>query len=291
MIALERAGISVKNYYASEIKKHAIKVSKHNYPSIKHIGDVTKVSYCDGVLATEFGDIEVGKIDLLIGGSPCQNFSSSRAMSTAGVGDYGLEGEKSKLFYEFLRIKDEVKPRNFMLENVKMRENSKEQLDSYLGVSGMYINSELVSFARRPRYYWTDIEGVSVPKDRCISFQDYKESGDLSKYKLKATPSRIRMWSNGESGNNTRSCANVTNSEKIYCLTTKQDRCPNSGLVEYEDFARYLTQGELEAAQTVPNGYTDCLSYNQACDVLGDGWTVDVIAHIFSYLKEKHATT
>ena len=81
-------------------------------------------------------------------------------------------------------------------------------------------------------------------------------------------------------GGNSSSCANVTNSEKVYCLTTKQDRAPNSGLVEYEDFCRFLTRKELEMAQTVPVGYTDCLSYNQAQAVLGNGWTVDVICHI-----------
>ena len=94
------------------------------------------------------------------------------------------------------------------------------------------------------------------------------------------------MWSGGEGGNSIGSCANVTYSDKVYCLTTKQDRCPNSGLVEYEDFCRFLTQTELEQAQTVPVGYTSCLSYNKACAVLGNGWTVDVIAHILTGLKD-----
>lgn len=94
------------------------------------------------------------------------------------------------------------------------------------------------------------------------------------------------MWGDGNGNNGTQSCANVTHADKVYCLTTKQDRCPNSGLVEYEDFCRFLTRGELEAAQTVPTGYTNCLSYNQACAVLGNGWTTDVIAHIFKDLKE-----
>ena len=89
------------------------------------------------------------------------------------------------------------------------------------------------------------------------------------------------MWNNGNGTNNFKTgCANVSNSEKIFCLTRFQDRCPNSGLIEFDDFCRYLTQRELELAQTVPVGYTNCLSYNQAQDVLGDGWTVDVIVHI-----------
>lgn len=97
---------------------------------------------------------------------------------------------------------------------------------------------------------------------------------------LNKTPSRIRMWNNGNGRNNRSGCANVTNSEKIYCITRKQDRCPNAGLVAYKDFCRYLTRKELEQGQTVPVGYTNCVSYNQAQDLLGDGWTVDVITHI-----------
>lgn len=107
----------------------------------------------------------------------------------------------------------------------------------------------------------------------------------MSFYKVNRTPSREKMWSGGKGGNGLGSCANVTHSDKIYCLTTKQDRSPNSGLIEYEDFCRYLTRGELEQAQTLPIGYTKAISYNQAQAVLGNGWTVDVIAHIFKGLK------
>ena len=286
-IALNRAGIKYDNYFASEIDKNAIKVTKTNYPNTIHIGDVTKVSYKDGILETETGCYKVG-IDLVIGGSPCQSFSIA---STNGKKDYkppGLEG-KSRLFYEYLRILKEVEDCNsevkWLLENVKMSENSKLQLDTYLGVCGVYINSNLVSFQNRSRYYWSNIP-FSVPSDKGIDFQNHKEEGDLSMYKLNPTPSRIKMWSNGVGRNNSAGCANVTHARKIYCLTTKQDRAPNSGLVEYEDFCRYLTRQELEQAQTVPIGYTDCLSYGQMQSVLGNGWTVDVIAHIFKGLKE-----
>lgn len=283
-IALDRLGIKPTNYFASEIDKNAIKCSKANWEDITHIGDVTKVSYKEGVLYTESGEYEV-EIDLLIGGSPCQDFSSARAMGTNGVVPQGLKGDKSGLFYEYLRILNEIKTHNpdvvWLLENVKMKKSNKEALDSYLGVEGKHINSSLLSFQKRSRYYWTSFE-FSIPEDKGVSFQDYKEVGELSKYKLNPTASRIRMWSGGNGGNSAGSCANVTYSDKVYCLTTKQDRCPNSGLVEYEDFCRYLTQTELELAQTVPVGYTSCLSYNQACAVLGNGWTVDVIVHILS---------
>lgn len=287
-IALQKANIKVDTYYASEVDKHAIKVSKANWQDIIHIGDVTKVSFKGGVLYTELGEHSVGMIDLVIGGSPCQDFSSARAYGSNGEHPKGLDGTKSGLFYHYLRILNEVRNENpkvkWLLENVKMKKESKEDLDKFLGVEGVYINSSLVSFQKRARYYWSNIR-FDIPEDRGISFQDVKESGDLSKYKLNRTPSRERMWNKGLGGNGMGSCANVTHSDKVYCLTTKQDRCPNSGLVEYEDFCRFLTQKELELAQTIPIGYTNCLSYNQACAVLGNGWTADVITHIFEGLK------
>ena len=272
-IALNRIGIKNYKYYASEIKNHAIKCTQHNYPNTIQNGDVTKVRYKDGVLYTENGDFKVGKIDLLLGGSPCQDFSILKANGE------GLEGEKSKLFYEYLRILKEVNPKFFLLENVKMKNESKKQLDRYLETEGKLINSNLVSYQNRPRFYWSNIN-FDIPKDKNINFQDYKETENLDKYMLNKTPSRIRMWSNGIGRKGNGSCANVTDSEKVYCITRKQDRCPNSGLIAYKDFCRYLTRKELEQGQTVPVGYTNCVSYNQAQDLLGDGWTVDVIAHI-----------
>lgn len=290
-IALDRVGITPTKYFASEVDKNAIKVSKANWSDIIHIGDVCKVSYKNGVLYTENGNHFVGMIDLLIGGSPCQDFSSLRAMGNHGTESSGLEGIKSRLFYEYLRIKKEIEAENvelkWLLENVKMKGESKKQLDDYLHTEGKLINSSLVSFQRRARYYWTNIVYEEIV-DKNISFQDCKQMLGLAEYKLNRTKSREKMWSNGV-GSNSMSCANVTNADKIYCLTTKQDRCPNSGLVEYEDFCRYLTRYELEAAQTVPIGYTDCLSYNQACAVLGNGWTVDVIAHFFAAMQKELA--
>ena len=284
-VALNRAGIKIDNYYASEIKKHAIRVTQKHFPNTIQIGDVTKVKYKDGILYTENGEFKVGKINLLIGGSPCQNFSMARACMYEID---GLKGDKSKLFYEYLRILKEINPDYFLLENVKMKKESYEELNSYLGVKGISINSELVSFQKRPRIYWSNIPNITIPEDKHINFQDYKDTDHdyCNQFKVKRTPSREKMWNNGQGRNSTlKSCANVTNSDKVYCLTRKQDRCPNSGLIEFDDFCRYLTRREIELAQTLPIGYTDGLSYNQMQDVCGDGWTVDVIAHIFSFLK------
>lgn len=269
-IALERAGIKVNNYYASEIKKSAIKVTQSNYPNTIQLGDVTKLNASS-----------LPKVDLLIGGSPCQDFSPLK------VNGRGLQGDKSKLFYEYLRIKQELNPKYFLLENVKMKKQSEEDLDNYLGVKGLHINSRLVSYQNRPRIYWTNIPKASIPLDKGINFQNYKETNTevCKQYVLNKTPSRERMWSNGQGRNNTGGCANVTYSDKVYCLTRKQDRAPNSGLVAFGDWCRYLTREELEQAQTVPLGYTSTVSINQAQDLLGDGWTVDVIAHLFKGLN------
>ena len=284
-LALERAGIKVDQYYASEIKKHAIQLTQKHYPNTIQLGDVTKVSYKDGVLYTENVEFNVGHIDLLIGGSPCQNFSAARAYMYEID---GLEGDKSKLFYEYLRILHEVNPDYFLLENVKMKKESYEQLNKYLGVEGIPINSELVSFQKRPRIYWTNIPNVTIPEDKHINFQDYKDTDYeyCKQFKVKRTPSREKMWNDGNGrGLALGGCSNVTNSEKVYCVTRKQDRCPNSGLIEFDDFCRFLTRREIELAQTLPIGYTDGLTYNQMQDLCGDGWTVDVIAHILKGLK------
>lgn len=278
MYCFNQLGIRPR-YYASEIDKNAIKVSKDNHSGIVRLGDVTKLSYRDGFLISEFERRYVGKIDFVIGGSPCQSFSQA---ATISGNQNDLHG-KSKLFYEYLRILREVKEFNpgvyFLLENVKMKTESKLQLDAYLGVEGKYLNSELVSYQKRPRYYWTNWDW-DLPEDMNINFQNYKEGGDLSRYKVNKTPSREKMWASGEGKGGIVSCANITNSKKVYCLTLKQDRSPNSGLIEYEDFCRYLTRSELEQAQNLPVGYTKSVSYNQAQAVLGNGWTANAIIHI-----------
>lgn len=288
-LALKRAGIKVKKYYASEIKKIAIKVTMEHFPDTVQIGDIEKVRYNRETkeLITENGVYQTEGIDLVIGGSPCRNFSIARvSMGTKEI--EGLKGDKSKLFYEYLRILREVQPKYFLLENVKMKKASENELNQYMGVNGLHINSELVTFAKRPRIYWTNIQGVKAPEDKKINFQDFKDTDPeyCKDFKVKRTPSRERMWNSGKGRETESNCENITNAEKIGCITRKQDRCPNSGLIEFKDFCRYLTRREIELAQTLPIGYTDSLTYNQMQDVCGDGWTVDVITHILRYAKE-----
>ena len=305
-IAFERLGITfdgVKNkYIASEIKKIAIKTTQLHYPNTIQVGDVCRLHYdtntnalykdCDFIDNKYYLGEKVidGKPDIIIGGSPCQNFSTLRVTSGNGNIIDGLKGDKSVLFYEYLRLLKEIKPKYFLLENIRMRKDSKEELDNYLGVNGIMIDSKLVSYQTRARYYWTNIPNITPPKNKHISYQDYIDT-DVHRCDEaipNKTPSRIRMWSNGESPINTMTkCANLINADKVGCISRKQDRCPNSGMMPYKDWCRFLTRREQEQAQTLPIGYCDHLSYNQACDVIGDGWTVDVIKHILSFIPKE----
>lgn len=276
-IALDRAGIKVDKYFASEIDKNAIKCSTNNWNDIIHIGDIRNVFYIDGVLRTENGNYEIPHIDLLLSGTPCQSFSLANVYSRNG-----LDG-KSGIFLEALRILQEVNPTYFLFENVRMGKEYKSRLDEFLGVNGVEINSKLVSYQNRPRIYWTNFP-ITIPEDMNISFQDYIER-NTNVGKLNKSKYYLKMWADGK-GNNSISggCLNVTHADKIMCITTEQRRCPNAGLVECEDFCRILTQRELELAQTLPVGYTNGFSYNQAQKLIGNGWTINVIVHLLKHL-------
>lgn len=269
-IALDRLNIDCE-YYSSEIDKNAIKVSEHNYPDIVRLGDVTK--WRDWDIDWNF--------DLILAGSPCQGFSK--------IGkELAFNDSRSVLFFTFINILNHIMTVNpnikFLLENVKMKKENLEIINDYTGVDGVFINSELVSAQKRPRWYWYNWD-ANEPKDKEISFQDIKDSDPirLAESKVNNTPSRVKMWADGKgTGGKIGGCYNITDANKAYCLTLKQDRQPNSGLIEYDGFCRYLTRRELERLQTVPDGYTDILSYNQCQKVLGNGWTVDVIAHLLN---------
>jgi len=266
-IALERAGIKVDNYFASEIKKYAIQATMDNYPNTQRLGDVHN-----------YKEWDLPKIDLLIGGSPCQDFS---LLKTNGK---GIHGEKSSLFFKFVESLHTFKPKYFLLENVRMKKDQQDIISAILGIEPIAINSNLVTFQNRHRLYWTNIPRATQPENENVSFQDYKETDYkiCKQYKVKRTPSRETMWGEGTNGK----CPNITYRDKVNCLTVKQDRWSSAGLVEFEDFCRYLTVKECELAQGVPVGYTSNLSRSQSYNVLGDGWTVDVIAHIFKGLKQ-----
>lgn len=180
-VALERCGVPVGSYFSSEIDKSAKKIAEKNHQDIISIGDVTKVSYENGVLHTENGDFETG-IDLVMAGSPCQGFS------IAGK-KLNFEDPRSKLFFEFVRLIKEINPKYFFLENVKMKKEWSDIISDNLGVQPISINSNLLSAQNRKRMYWTNIPNASIPDDKEIFLKDivheFNDDGvDLEPYKV-----------------------------------------------------------------------------------------------------------
>ena len=345
-VALERAGIPVETYYASEIDKYAIQVAQKNYPDTIQIGDVCNVDFSE----------YIGKVDLIIGGSPCQGFSFAGKQ-------LNFNDPRSKLFFEFVRAIKTIKPKYFLLENVKMKKEYQDIISDLLGVQPIEINSALVSAQNRKRLYWTNIPNISQPTDKGILLKDivheyadvdrekslcidanYYKGGNLKNYYEKhrrqlvfetlnkyivpfdktlqilekevekgkvgffrkdsqanrvyfihdkavclcgdagggaakmgqylfgcITPDRVEKRQNGQRFNN---------GTKFYTLTA-QDK---HGIL-VEGYIRKLTPIECERLQTLPDNYTAGVSDSQRHKMLGNGWTVDVIAHIFNGLK------
>ena len=255
-IALERAGLPVKAYYASEVDKHAIKVSKANWNDVIQIGDVTKVVYKDGVLHTENGDFNVGEIDLVIGGSPCQGFSFSG-------NQLNFNDERSVLFFEYLRLLDSTKPKYFLLENVSMKQEYQDIISRYLGVSPITINSSLVSAQNRKRLYWTNIPNIVQPLDKQITLES-----------ICGTNNGVWVYPRGFNKGGIQNYKG-----KSPCITTSSWQ-HNFMLALPDGSTRKFTPEEVEQFQTIPIGYTSSVSDSQRYKMLGNGWTVDVIVHI-----------
>lgn len=321
-IALERAGIKVENYFASEIDLSSIKVTQSNYPNTKQIGDVLNVA-----------GSSLPKIDLLIGGSPCQGFSFAGKQ-------LNFDDPRSKLFFEFVRLKNECNPTYFLLENVKMKREYQDVISSYLGVEPIMINSSLVSAQNRERYYWTNIPVSGLPDDKGLLLKDITEDGlqglglaqrgrydknkkVVQRYELNGTEksnamttvskdtlifipvdkhhsnlgliclggltkNTHKLWlNNGKLLQRNFSQGNRVYSERGKSATLNAnngDLGGKTGLYEIEGIIRKLTRLECERLQTVPDGYTNSISDTQAIKALGNGWTVDVISFIFSFI-------
>lgn len=286
MIALDQLGIKVDNYFASEIDEYAIKISKKNYPNIHRLGDVTKISYINGKLRYNDSLSTESKIDLLIGGSPCQD------LSFANEEKLGLEGKKSNLFWDFVRLLKETKPKYFLLENVRMEKKWQDVISKELGVEPIKINSSLVSAQSRNRLYWTNIPNVSQPKDRGLLFKDILENDVPEKYfYLKKS---LQYFDRAEMN---KRFVNHIDDKKGKCVTANFKKAAPYNVVHLMDkdfgkhvlyssyyrdnkFVRKLTPLECERLQTLPEGYTEGVSDTRRYEMIGNGWTVEVIKHI-----------
>jgi DNA (cytosine-5)-methyltransferase 3A len=262
-VALNKAGIKYDNYFASEIDKWAIQVTQSNYPNTIQLGDVTKIKA-----------IDLPTIDLLIGGSPCQGFSF------IGKG-LNFEDERSKLFFEFTRILNETNPKYFLLENVKMRKEWENIITNEIGVEPIGICSSLFSAQRRKRLYWTNIPFDTNIKDKGIVLDDIIDHS-LEEYKIP------KSWEIRVPTHLPKYCDPYNRKEIKDKSTALRTNCYNGNMwIKTKEAYRNLTRSEAELLQTLPVGYTNAISENQAKKCLGNGWTVDVIAHIFKGIEGK----
>ena len=310
-IALNKAGVKYDNYFASEIDKYAIKVAQANYPSTIHIGDVTQI-----------GTPSPNNIDLLMGGSPCQGFSFAGKQ-------LNFNDPRSKLFFEFIRMRDELQPKYVLLENVRMSKESQDIISAYMGFQPQAINSSTVSAQNRYRLYWFGkrvlreskptgntygYDAIPIPpmKDKGIVLQDILEDGIANEAmtnqngKAHCITARYNgaVWWNsiqrkqrtmvqvGEADN----IKGFDSIKRIYSpngkaptLTTMQGghREPKVAIDLQSNGMQWrkLTPVECERLQTVPDNYTNPVSNSQRYKMLGNGWTVDVIAHIMKGIE------
>ena len=258
-LALQKTGIKVDQYYAAEIDKYAIQIAQKNFPNTIQLGDVTQVKAEN-----------LPTIDLLIGGSPCQGFSFAGKQ-------LNFDDPRSALFFEFVRLLKECKPKYFLLENVRMKKEYQNVITEYLGVEPILINSSLVSAQNRQRLYWTNIPNVTTPEDKGILLKHILQDYVDAKYFMNETQIA------GVLKSNYRERKPMDINRKSNCLKVGGDI---KRIINQEKKWRYLTPIECERLQTVPDNYTDGVSNTQRYKMLGNGWTVDVISHIFQNLKE-----
>lgn len=314
-VALERLGAHINSYYASEIDEYAIAVTNFNYPDTIQLGDVKN-----------WKEWNLPKIDLLMGGSPCQGFSF------AGQG-LNFKDKRSKLFFEFVDILNHYKPEYFLLENVRMKKEYEDVITKLLNVEPIIINSALVSAQNRVRLYWTNIKGIEQPEDKSLILKDVleKDTGVVGR----CTGRRINKYgkrADYDYSIKTKQYFEPREDLKSGCLTTVQKDNVLCKLVGHADLKthdirrrvyseygksptltsasggyhaqklaisdiewRYLTPLEYERLQTLEDNYTNVphptrkgkqIPKTARYNILGKAWTVDVIKHILSYIGE-----
>lgn len=273
MVALERANIPVERYVAYEIEPNAIKISKKNYPQIEHCGDVT---------TADFGKYK--GLDLLIGGSPCQSLSIVQSQTRQH-----LNG-KSKLFFEYVRAKEQMKPKYFLFENVaSMNKESKQAISNCLGCKPIFIDSGWFSAQQRPRLYWTNLP-VKLPLSTSKAvlrdiMQPYVEEKYFYNYPLINVDMSKQICATMPHNNNEMHKRVFNPDFKCHTLTAvcggnQQKKVYDNGR------ARKLTPLEYERLQTLPDYYTAGVADGHRYKAIGNGWTVDVIAHILTHMPK-----
>ena len=280
-IALNKINFKYDNYYASEIDDKTILITQINYPNTIQLGDITKIK-----------DSDLPQIYLMMGGSPCQGFS------TAGK-NLNFNDPRSKLFFEFVRLLEEIKPKYFLLENVKMKKEHRDIISNYLGVEPIEINSSLVSAQDRKRLYWTNIPNITQPRDKKIYLKDILEKTPNDNLYLSEKVSD-RYYSSPTKIVNTKSCVIGKLSEyqgdRIFDINCKASSLSANGgnnaggscNIVFDPITnnlRRLSPIECERLQNVPDNYTDGISITQRYKMLGNGWTVDVISHMLKNMK------
>ena len=281
MVALERAKIPVERYVAYEIEDNAIKISQKNYPQIEHMGDVTKADFS-----------QYAGFDLLIGGSPCQDLSGYKMSSAEGW--KGLDGSKSNLFYHYVRALKEIKPKYFLLENVASMENKwVDAISKELGANPIEINSSLVCAAERKRLYWTNIPAIGELENRHIMLKDIVVNAEEVPQKYWYDKPFVY---NGDDKKVqcTLDIKGHRNVKEVYNLNGKCNTilCDGDGghrvkKVYQNGRCRKLMPVEYERLQTLPDGYTEGIADSRRYTCIGNGWTVDVIAHILKNIPKE----
>ncbi len=280
-IALEKLDVKITNYYASEIDENAIKVSKKNYPEIIHLGDIRNIKSKD-----------LPKIDLLIGGSPCQDLSNAQ-------NGLGLEGTKSGLFYEYIRLLKEIKPKYFLLENVKNKWG--DTMSNFVGVPFIQINSAIFSAQSRPRYYWTNIDFPTFPSNhsneviKTILQNKVDEAFYINK-------TGIDIFLDTIEKNNKKTQDGIIKifdmpkeilkdnerQRRVYSIDSKSPTIlarADTTKIFVKSRVRKLTPLECERMQKIPDNYTDICSNTQRYKMIGNAFTVDVIVHFLRGLE------
>ena len=306
-LALERAGIPVEKYYASEIDKYAIQITQKNYPDTIQVGDVNKLNY-----------LELLDVDMIMGGSPCQD------LSIAKQNRQGLRGERSGLFWKYIEALEVIHPKYFLLENVaSMRNEDRDAITAtlkkiYPETECIMINSALVSAQQRKRYYWTNWH-VEQPQDKGILLKDILETGLADKDKSFCITQRYTAQFGSDDYTEKRyfdmSMGGIAfepvrigtleglgkgQANRIYSVRGKSVCLNTNGggggaktglykvdLPDGDYIIRKLTPVECERLQTLPDGWTEGVSNTQRYKAIGNGWTVDVIAHILKQIPKE----